>query len=388
MNSKGGIKFQLKTQKKEILIGMVAVVLSLLLVVGYTAPVLADTEPVLDIGNNGEWDDERVERACVIKDGATYKMWYSGYNGSKYKIGYATSSDGINWEKYAGNPVLDLGDIGDWDDDNIFHPWVIKDDNPTTIGHEYKMYYSGFDGSSWSLGYAYSSDGINWSKSGANPILTSSVSGWDDSHVRFACVIKNETDEFEMWYSGRDADDGKTRIGYATSSNGEHASWTKSGLGSVVDGGSGGAFDETEVQSPCVIKRAVDDYEMWYTGFGSSFPQIGYATSSDGTTWIKHNGDGGPVLTESSAGNFDANGVLAPCVIFESSYKMWYSGDEGEGTGIKRIGYAISDDGINWTRISVPEFQVGSIGFPAMLVLTMAVAVSFTMILVYKHKRK
>jgi hypothetical protein len=35
---------------------------------------------------------------CVIKDGSTYRMWYTGLNGEdEYGIGYATSTDGIAW---------------------------------------------------------------------------------------------------------------------------------------------------------------------------------------------------------------------------------------------------------------------------------------------------
>jgi hypothetical protein len=45
--------------------------------------------PVLNIGPNESWDDIRVCRPSVIIDDNQYKMWYSGHDGSRYKIGLA-----------------------------------------------------------------------------------------------------------------------------------------------------------------------------------------------------------------------------------------------------------------------------------------------------------
>ena len=41
-------------------------------------------------------------------------MWYSGNDENTTRIGYATSSDGINWTKNA-NYILDKGIEGSWD---------------------------------------------------------------------------------------------------------------------------------------------------------------------------------------------------------------------------------------------------------------------------------
>lgn len=66
--------------------------------------------PVLQAGAAGSWEANSVGSPTVIKDGSIYKMWYTGLDAALYgRIGYATSSDGITWTKYAGNPVLDVG---------------------------------------------------------------------------------------------------------------------------------------------------------------------------------------------------------------------------------------------------------------------------------------
>ena len=55
-------------------------------------------------------------------------------------VGIATSSNAeLTWTKYEGNPVLDVGAPGEWDDTVVF-PGSVIIDNST-----YKMWYSGGD---------------------------------------------------------------------------------------------------------------------------------------------------------------------------------------------------------------------------------------------------
>ncbi len=66
--------------------------------------------PVFTGTGTDTWDRAIRERGYILKEGNTYKMWYTGYDGNdsspKY-LGYATSGDGIHWERYPGNPVFD-----------------------------------------------------------------------------------------------------------------------------------------------------------------------------------------------------------------------------------------------------------------------------------------
>ena len=85
--------------------------------------------------------DGGVGDACVIVDGTTYRMLYMGADGASgtgtLRIGYASSPDGINWTKYSGNPVLNIGSAGAWDSLNVYGPSVIKD------GTVFKIWYNG-----------------------------------------------------------------------------------------------------------------------------------------------------------------------------------------------------------------------------------------------------
>ena len=54
--------------------------------------------PILKVGPAGSWDNKAVLGPSVIVDGEIYKMWYTGLESTTYRIGYATSPDGM------GNP--------------------------------------------------------------------------------------------------------------------------------------------------------------------------------------------------------------------------------------------------------------------------------------------
>ena len=187
---------------------------------------------------------------------------------------------------------------------------------------------------------------ISWTKYGGNPVLEEDSGEWDEGGVGGACVIMDDS-TYKMWYTGLHVGPWP-EIGYATSSNGR--TWTKYGANPVLTKGAPGDWDDEGVGSCCVIKENDTSYKMWYTGTpDSSFgaiPAIGYATSSDGITWTKQ----GKVFQGTDA--WEAAGVLSPSVMKEgSTYKMWYSGraDDG-GIGSLQIGYATSPDGIAWTR--------------------------------------
>lgn len=65
--------------------------------------------PVLSPTKNA-WDSKSVETPSVVKFKGTYYLFYTGYKNKQsdirnYKIGYATSKDGITWEKRS-NPIV------------------------------------------------------------------------------------------------------------------------------------------------------------------------------------------------------------------------------------------------------------------------------------------
>ena len=262
--------------------------------------------PILD--RNGNWEND-VHNPSVIKEGDTYKMWYSGYDG-KNRVGYATSTDGINWVR-SDSPVVDVGPPGSWDEDDILAPTVIKD------GSLYKMWYQGhsengsadYDFNNAGIGYATSTDGINWTKYSGNPVLNYGSAGeWDSYGVGGPTVIKDSNGIYHMWYFGSNGD-GHYKIGYATSTDG--ISWTKHGI--VIDNTL--SADADRAYNPSVFLENDGTLKMWYTGYNKTTDELKilYATSSldseDSSVLLSDDFESYPVNTFPTGYNMMYNGA-------------------------------------------------------------------------------
>ena len=176
------------------------------------------TNPVIGVGAPGKWDAGLVHTSSVLFDGTTYRMWYTGVSATSYSrsdaegIGLATSADGIHWVKDTlDNPVLRSGPSGAWDQWGVGECSVVWDSAKT----RYEMFYEGnemdwFTFGTSGIGYAYSSDGIHWTKYAANPVLQNGPSGaWDIQATAPFVLLKNSM--YQMWYGGN------TGMGYASS---------------------------------------------------------------------------------------------------------------------------------------------------------------------------
>ena len=175
------------------------------------------------------------ERGCVDiygtvirnpEDGA-FRMWYQGFGGSPYSACYATSKDGIFWER----PNLGLIEYNGSTDNNLFMDDasvlnVIDDARETDPARRYKSLF--FEALSpgnrrgevrtHTMSVAFSPDGLRWTKYEGNPVLTGvsdvhTLLGWDDLHGRYVAYprpgLRNETgvrvigrsvsDDFTTW---------------------------------------------------------------------------------------------------------------------------------------------------------------------------------------------
>ena len=220
------------------------------------------------------------------------------------------------------------------------------------------------------IGYAESTDGINW-----NIVDDEVLAGASDAWYNYGapCVIKDD-DTYEMWFTHSDTsltsdniDDfllglGSTdtatarnaiiglingtgsAIGYATST--DSTTWNIIDT-DIVPAAGGGVWDI--VAAPSVIKNG-SDYEMWYTYADASLTTddiddivdeieadtfdsddlwsifntidsvIGYAISTDGETWSIDN----PSVISNGSGLWNAVGT--PCVIENGGvYEIWYT---------------------------------------------------------------
>ncbi len=145
------------------------------------------------------WED-LVMQPSVLKTGDTWRMWYSTYGRKPRVTGCATSTDGIHWNKHAANPVLPLGSPGEWDDYSAFQPAVFEQDGC------FHMIYTGSckaNETGYRLGYAWSKNGLSWTKSPQNPIVAPGAKGaWDGGKISCPTLLRTGPRTFNIYYSG------------------------------------------------------------------------------------------------------------------------------------------------------------------------------------------
>jgi predicted GH43/DUF377 family glycosyl hydrolase len=227
--------------------------------------------PVIKPGGEGTWSNEAYIALPTVKfSGGIFHMWYFGFRGVNGELGYATSQDGINWVKHSNNPVLNCGEYGCWDakmvlgssilikngqftmwyagrnelDDFIgigyasssdgtnweknLEPVITKNENEVNIwaarvlniGEEYFMWYTEgmWGGTRLDIRFASSTDGIEWNREDDNiAISRGELSEWDSKILGFPSVIYDEDEnKYKMWFHAAGLDL-VSKIGYAES---------------------------------------------------------------------------------------------------------------------------------------------------------------------------
>jgi predicted GH43/DUF377 family glycosyl hydrolase len=275
-----------------------------------------------------DWEAGGNINNTVVKIGNEYKHWFTGI-GNRFRIGIATSTDGIHWQKSNANPVLDVGTPGEFDSEHVYNPMVVYHDGL------YWMWYAGNNGTNWQIGLATSIDGVQWKKHPNNPVLKIGAAGkWDDKHLTAPFVMRDGT-VFKMWYRGESAQfTGKGSTGYAESPDG--INWERYS-GNPVFGPAPSGWDSRSLSIYPILRRE-GKYEGWYAGSDGSTSQLGYVTSLDGINWQRYPNN--PVMSPTRNNSWDGEQISSPFVLFEKNvYKMWYSGFGSSGW---RIGYATS----------------------------------------------
>lgn len=74
-----------------------------------------------------------MSRPFVIKENRIYRMWYS-YRGKRYRIGYAESLNGRDWERKDEKVGIDVSEKG-WDSEMIEYPFIFDHK-----GNRYMLY--------------------------------------------------------------------------------------------------------------------------------------------------------------------------------------------------------------------------------------------------------
>ncbi|MBK6281481.1 MAG: glycosylase [Draconibacterium sp.] len=235
-------------------------------------------------GTNGEtWDQHIRERGFILYEDSLYKMWYSGYKGGDNdpkSIGYATSTDGINWTKYPQNPLFSEK----WSEDMF----VLK------MNGIYYMYAEGENykdalGTNDIAHLLTSSDGIYWQEKGNLIILDTNGDTIPGPYGTPAVLVEDG-----KWYLFYERNDEAIWLAESTA---EPKIWTNVTDEAVLKPGTE-TYDAGAVATNQVIKYK-EKYYMYY--HGSSNPDwdkpnseatwsSNVAMSTDMIHWVKYSG--------------------------------------------------------------------------------------------------
>jgi predicted GH43/DUF377 family glycosyl hydrolase len=269
-----------------------------------------------------------------------------------------SSPEEFSWTRDLLNPfVSGIGQITD-----ISDPTVLFDNN------KYRMWGSciqeepGLEKEDWPayIFYSESDDGTAWS----DPVIVFSPSfgGWDNRKVEVPSVIKDDEENdpqrrYKLWYGGAsDAEPDLTKIGFACSPDG--INWTRlprnespySQDGLVLIPENVSPGDMGVVSDPTVL-IVNNAYYMWYNSFGEEELVICFAVSDDGIHWTKS--EANPVL-HGTPGTWEGEGPSGPdgfpCNVVHPSVS--YNSD----TGLFTMWYgSFSDTGLLYTGIGSAE---------------------------------
>jgi lysophospholipase L1-like esterase len=277
----------------------------------------ATNNPILAPGPKGSWDENIRERGWVMYENGMYHLWYGGWRGdyihsepALVKLGYAFSTDGVNWTKYAGNPIH----TANWTEDIT----VLKD------GNTYYLYAedeNSDDGNGATIDLYTSTDRINWTRHGT--VLAPDGSGWEAGDVGTPTVWK-EDGTWYMLYEGL-VNGVAGQVGLATSSDGK--SWTRSTSNPVL---ANPIHPDLDIAIDSVIKINGVYHAYGHYDIGGTRWVGGLFTSTNLTKWSAYSGN--PI-----AGN-------SPVIVaVGENYRLYSVEGNSSGQTIYKVAFSFVD---------------------------------------------
>lgn len=157
-------------------------------------------DPIEAFMTSDDEDPISLSYPWVMYDDGLYKMWYgstldwSSENGEMiHVIKYATSKDGDTWEKHGLAIPYEIGVA-----QAFSRPTVIKDN----AGYHMWFSFRSGNGTKYRIGYAQSSDGIQWVRKDYSGIDVSE-SGWDSEMICYPFVFEHKGQNY-MLYNGNE----------------------------------------------------------------------------------------------------------------------------------------------------------------------------------------
>lgn len=156
---------------------------------------------------------------CILVENGLWRMWYSScvkwevYHGKPeplYHIKYAESDDGTNWRR-EGKVCVDFKSS---DEAGVTTPSVLREGQTYKMWYSYRdlREYRTNPKHSYRIGYAESKDGFIWNRKDESSGIDISETGWDSEMVAYPHVYKHRNQTL-MVYNGNGF--GRSGFGYA-----------------------------------------------------------------------------------------------------------------------------------------------------------------------------
>ncbi len=238
------------------------------------------------------------------------------------------------WVRDSAGPCVSLGEQGAFDDMHLFAPAAFVEDGRS------RLYYCGSQGAVedrvFRMGLSTSRDGRNFGKHEVSPLLEmgNGASVLTPTFLRGGDGrVLREDGSLRLWFSSTTFPTGIVHTIHETRSE-DGLSWSRPS-GSQVEG----------AYAPTVLKDG-DHYLMWYTDVTDEPWVFRFAESPDGSTWTTHPD---PVLVVDQ--DWELNRLFYPTVLKRDGFfLMWYGSYQASNRHTTAIGFAVSKDGVSWTK--------------------------------------
>jgi len=284
----------------------------------------------------GKWDGRQVGRPFILSLDGSYWMFYSGSDfWGEWKIGAATSMDGIAWERIDDYAVVvpPAARIngGGWH--SYESPWA----SLTPDGFRLLVCATGDKPLSAILSFT-SLDGVTWS----DPVVELVAPPSDDGIYQTRDPWLVDEDVRESLFVTRVFTTANNRVSwlvrYVRSDDG---AWTESGE-RIADPDGG-------LISLSSVLRTERGWTLWCSSFVGDRYRIMVAYSPDLVTWSVPK----EIIAGEQESPYETQGVFGPMVVHdESGYRMWHltSSRTSDGFAVA-VRLRQSDDGEDWSVV-------------------------------------
>jgi predicted GH43/DUF377 family glycosyl hydrolase len=256
---------------------------------------LSPSTPVFsaDRSSAGTWDHQAVETPSVVVFNGVYHMFYTSYpvtftDASSYKIGHATSLDGINWTRDVNNPIVAPTEPTNPTPSPLppavpaFNQWVAAEPAAVVFNNKIYLYFTAVGanlnvGTTLEvIGLTTSADGLAWST--PQSILTPDQTlyprtggtiDWIGYSTPMAAVLNGQMHMFfdvvqnSPWM--------QYKIHHASSGDGI-TGWTQDNL--AIFNYTDFTWTSNQIRSPTVLLNGTSLY-LWFAGDDTATQTLG-----------------------------------------------------------------------------------------------------------------